>query len=250
MTDLRKILQLPLTKLKVILALLKKSGYIEARQRKSAYGLTEAVRKNRDLVLNLANYETKKSYDQSKLAMMLQYAETTVVPPPLHLELLRRRLRTGQLRRVRQLPARRCDARRRTNARRTGGSASPTSSPIRSSARHGRARRERLGDRAVPERRLQNAAGIGGAPCRSAKSRERWTHSLAAPLIAAACLLSCHGRNARKHAVPSPRRALAARPRTRSASAAARSSPAPWPAPTPPPITVSPPRPPFRSAPR
>jgi hypothetical protein len=25
----------------------------------------------------LANYETKKSYDQSKLAMMLQYAETT-----------------------------------------------------------------------------------------------------------------------------------------------------------------------------
>jgi superfamily II DNA helicase RecQ len=29
------------------------------------------------LILNLANYETKKSYDQSKLAMMLQYAETT-----------------------------------------------------------------------------------------------------------------------------------------------------------------------------
>jgi ATP-dependent DNA helicase RecQ len=28
-------------------------------------------------VLNLASYETKKSYDQSKLAMMLQYAETT-----------------------------------------------------------------------------------------------------------------------------------------------------------------------------
>jgi ATP-dependent DNA helicase RecQ len=39
--------------------------------------LTEAVRKHRDLMLNLANYETKKSYDQSKLAMMLQYAETT-----------------------------------------------------------------------------------------------------------------------------------------------------------------------------
>lgn len=76
MTDLRKILQLPLTKLKVILALLKKSGYIEAAG-KSAYGLTEAVRKNRDLVLSLANYETKKSYDQSKLAMMLQYAEVT-----------------------------------------------------------------------------------------------------------------------------------------------------------------------------
>jgi ATP-dependent DNA helicase RecQ len=75
MVDLRKILQLPLTKLKVILALLKKSGYIELVN-KSAYGLTEAVRKHRDLMLNLANYETKKSYDQSKLAMMLQYAET------------------------------------------------------------------------------------------------------------------------------------------------------------------------------
>jgi ATP-dependent DNA helicase RecQ len=75
MVDLRKILQLPLTKLKVILALLKKSGYIE-HSAKSAYGLTEAVRKNRDLILNLANYDTKKSYDQSKLAMMLQYAET------------------------------------------------------------------------------------------------------------------------------------------------------------------------------
>jgi ATP-dependent DNA helicase RecQ len=76
MIDLRKILQLPLTKLKVILALLKKSGYIE-HVGKSAYGLTEAVRKHRDLILSLANYDTKKSYDQSKLAMMLQYAETT-----------------------------------------------------------------------------------------------------------------------------------------------------------------------------
>lgn len=76
MTDLRKILQLPLTKLKVILALLKKGGFIETISR-SKYALTDAARKNRDLVLNLANYETKKSYDQSKLAMMLQYAETT-----------------------------------------------------------------------------------------------------------------------------------------------------------------------------
>jgi ATP-dependent DNA helicase RecQ len=76
MVDLRKILQLPLTKLKVIIALLKKSGYIE-NAGKSAYALTEAVRKNRDLILNLANYDTKKSYDQSKLAMMLQYAEST-----------------------------------------------------------------------------------------------------------------------------------------------------------------------------
>jgi ATP-dependent DNA helicase RecQ len=76
MTDLRKILQLPLTKLKVILALLKKGGFIEMAGR-SKYCLTEAARKNRDMVLNLASYETKKSYDQSKLAMMLQYAETT-----------------------------------------------------------------------------------------------------------------------------------------------------------------------------
>ena len=76
MTDLRKILQLPLTKLKVILALLKKGGFIETLSR-SKYALTDDAHKNRDLVLNLASYETKKSYDQSKLAMMLQYAETT-----------------------------------------------------------------------------------------------------------------------------------------------------------------------------
>jgi ATP-dependent DNA helicase RecQ len=76
MTDLRKILQLPLTKLKVILALLKKGGFIETAGR-STYRLTDAATKNRDMVLNLASYETKKSYDQSKLAMMLQYSETT-----------------------------------------------------------------------------------------------------------------------------------------------------------------------------
>ncbi|MBC5815287.1 MAG: RecQ family ATP-dependent DNA helicase [Candidatus Eremiobacteraeota bacterium] len=76
LTDMRKISQLPLTKLKVILALLKKSGFIQTPAR-SKYALTEDALKNRELVLNLANYETKKSYDQSKLAMMLQYAETT-----------------------------------------------------------------------------------------------------------------------------------------------------------------------------
>lgn len=76
LTDMRKISQLPLTKLKVILALLKKSGFIETRTR-SKYSLTADALKNPELVLNLANYETKKSYDQSKLAMMLQYAETT-----------------------------------------------------------------------------------------------------------------------------------------------------------------------------
>ncbi|MDQ6929260.1 MAG: ATP-dependent DNA helicase [Candidatus Eremiobacteraeota bacterium] len=76
LTDMRKISQLPLTKLKVILALLKKSGFIETKTR-SKYVLTDDALKNRELVLNLANYDTKKSYDQSKLAMMLQYAETT-----------------------------------------------------------------------------------------------------------------------------------------------------------------------------
>jgi ATP-dependent DNA helicase RecQ len=76
LTDLRKISQIPLTKLKVILALLKKSGFIEAPSR-AKYALTDNARANRELVLNLANYETKKSYDQSKLAMMLQYAENS-----------------------------------------------------------------------------------------------------------------------------------------------------------------------------
>ncbi len=75
LTDLRRISQLPLTKLKVVLALLKKAGFIVVRTR-SRYSLSEEARRDRDLVLNLANYETKKSYDQSKLAMMLQYSET------------------------------------------------------------------------------------------------------------------------------------------------------------------------------
>jgi ATP-dependent DNA helicase RecQ len=76
LADLRKISQLPLTKLKVVLALLKKAGFIETRSR-SRYGLTGEALKNRELVLNLTNYDTKKTYDQSKLAMMLQYSETS-----------------------------------------------------------------------------------------------------------------------------------------------------------------------------
>jgi ATP-dependent DNA helicase RecQ len=75
LADLRKISQLPLTKLKVVLALLKKAGFIEMRAR-ARYGLTADALKNRELVLSLTNYDTKKSYDQSKLAMMLQYSET------------------------------------------------------------------------------------------------------------------------------------------------------------------------------
>lgn len=75
LSDLRKISQLPLTKLKVILALLKKGGFIR-NVSKGTYGLTPQLRKRSDRSLNLASYETKKSYDQSKLAMMLQYCET------------------------------------------------------------------------------------------------------------------------------------------------------------------------------
>jgi ATP-dependent DNA helicase RecQ len=74
LTDLRKITQLPLTKLKVVLALLKKAGFIEASSR-AKYILAKHA--SVEAVLDLANYETKKRYDQSKLAMMLQYAETT-----------------------------------------------------------------------------------------------------------------------------------------------------------------------------
>jgi len=73
LTDLRKISQLPLTKLKVVLALLKKSGYIVASAR-GRYAVPPGEDGSR--ILDLANYETKKSYDQSKLAMMLQYAES------------------------------------------------------------------------------------------------------------------------------------------------------------------------------
>ena len=76
LTDLRQISQLPLTKLKVILALLKKAGFIVASMR-AKYKLSEQAKRNPELVLNLHNYETKKAYDQSKLAMMLQYCETT-----------------------------------------------------------------------------------------------------------------------------------------------------------------------------
>jgi len=75
LSDLRKISQLPLTKLKVILALLKKGGFIQ-NVTKSTYGLAPLLKQSKGLALNLASYETKRSYDQSKLAMMLQYCET------------------------------------------------------------------------------------------------------------------------------------------------------------------------------
>ena len=76
MTDLRKILQLPLTKLKVILALLKKVGICrkrrEIRLRLDRGGTQESRPRS-----ELGQLRNQESYDQSKLAMMLQYAETT-----------------------------------------------------------------------------------------------------------------------------------------------------------------------------
>ncbi|MBV8081633.1 MAG: RecQ family ATP-dependent DNA helicase [Candidatus Eremiobacteraeota bacterium] len=75
LSDLRKISQLPLTKLKVILALLKKGGFI-SNVTKSTYGLAPLFKQSKGLALNLASYETKRSYDQSKLQMILQYCET------------------------------------------------------------------------------------------------------------------------------------------------------------------------------
>ncbi|MDQ2817358.1 MAG: ATP-dependent DNA helicase [Candidatus Eremiobacteraeota bacterium] len=75
LTDLRRISQLPLTKLKVILALLKKGGFIR-NVSKTTYGLSPLLKTKLEMTLNLASYETKRSYDQSKLAMMLQYCET------------------------------------------------------------------------------------------------------------------------------------------------------------------------------
>jgi ATP-dependent DNA helicase RecQ len=75
LSDLRKISQLPLTKLKVILALLKKGGFIQ-NVTKSTYGLPPLLKQSKGLALNLASYETKRSYDQSKLQMILQYCET------------------------------------------------------------------------------------------------------------------------------------------------------------------------------
>jgi len=74
LSDLRKISLLPLTKLKVILALLKKGGFIQ-NVTKATYGLAPRLKTQPALSLNLASYETKRSYDQSKLAMMLQYCE-------------------------------------------------------------------------------------------------------------------------------------------------------------------------------
>ncbi len=76
LVDLRKISQLPLTKLKVVIALLKRADFIVVKDR-SRYELSESARQKDQLVLNLTNYATKYSYDQSKLAMMLQYAENS-----------------------------------------------------------------------------------------------------------------------------------------------------------------------------
>ena len=112
------------------------------------------MRKNRDLVLSLANYETKKSYDQSKLAMMLQYAETTSCRRRFILNYFGEDFDSVELRRVRQLPAR-APARGQTRERLPAGSKSPTwSHHPKFGIGHRRARREGFGHGALPERRL------------------------------------------------------------------------------------------------
>lgn len=73
--DLRKITQLPLTKLRVVLALLKRAEIVVESGR-NAYTLAPCAVGDVERVLNVASYESKKTYDQSKLAMMLQYAES------------------------------------------------------------------------------------------------------------------------------------------------------------------------------
>ena len=115
--------------------------------------MTEAVRKNRELVLNLANYETKKSYDQSKLAMMLQYAETASCRRRFILNYFGEDFDAAELRRVRQLSA---GARRGIDeGAATGGfRIADVVVPSEVRARHGRTRGEGLGNGAVPERRL------------------------------------------------------------------------------------------------
>ena len=76
-------------------------------------------------MLNLANYETKKSYDQSKLAMMLQYAETTSCRRRFILNYFGEDFEPLELRRVRQLPAS-GRPQGRTRGRPPEGSKSPT----------------------------------------------------------------------------------------------------------------------------
>ncbi len=104
MTDLRKILQLPLTKLKVILALLKKGGFIRAAQPLEIRADRERPQEPR------AGFESGQLRDEEIVRPKQTCNDAAVrgkhvLPPSLHSELLRRGFRARELRRVRQLPA-------------------------------------------------------------------------------------------------------------------------------------------------
>ncbi len=103
LTDLRKITQLPLTKLKVILALLKKGGFIENVMRGNVRAHRSGARAARD------GAEPRELRDQEEVRPVEAGDDAAVrrddgLPPPLHSELLRRGLRGRHLRSVRQLP--------------------------------------------------------------------------------------------------------------------------------------------------
>ena len=74
--DLRKIVQLPISKLRIILASLKRAGIIMNATR-SHYQLSPEVVEKSDHAVSLISSESKRAYDQSKLEMMLQYAESS-----------------------------------------------------------------------------------------------------------------------------------------------------------------------------
>ena len=153
LTDLRKITQLPLTKLKVVLALLKKAGFIEASSR-AKYVLARHA--SREAVLDLANYETKKRYDQSKLAMMLQYAETTSCRRRFILNYFGENFTADSCGACEN-----CLQGRRDHAL-SGYRHRRCRLPHEVRARHGRTRREGPGNRFIPGCRVQDVAGFGG----------------------------------------------------------------------------------------
>ncbi len=180
LTDLRKISQLPLTKLKVVLALLKKSGYILASAR-GKYALPPAT--DRPRILDLAQLRDEESVRSEQARNDAAVLGIGILPPQVHSELFRRGLRTRELRRVRQLRARPTTAfdrsgRRGCDLHRCAGERNDWLPHRRRGltckvrARHGGAHRERLGNGALPERRLQDAARIRRDARRDAGRRE------------------------------------------------------------------------------
>ncbi len=99
LTDLRKISQLPLTKLKVILALLKKGGFIQ-NVTKGTYGMPPRSKSSRALAQpgQLRDQEVLRSEQARDDAAVLRDAQ---LPAQVHPQLLRRGIRPAELRRMR-----------------------------------------------------------------------------------------------------------------------------------------------------